>query len=160
MITTLWNLLLCWAFEDLAELLSKGTFFFFFFLSNRPARLLSAYKDKEQFELLNTCFAKSVLKKLHHIPFDDCATQGGYLSWKLSKSELWAPLQFRHSFVPTWKIASCSVWNRKKMCRKAMEIGPNVPSTYQIHIENFLSCFSLRYLLYYIHVINEISPWS
>ena len=23
------------------------------------------------------------------------------------------------------------------MCKKAMEIDPNVPSTYQIHIENF-----------------------
>lgn len=90
--------------------------FFIFFLSNRPARLLSAYKDKEQFELLNTCFCKVCLKKLHHIPFDDCATQGGYLSWKLSKSELWAPLQFRHSFVPTWKIASCSqFWKRKSV---------------------------------------------
>lgn len=43
-------------------------------LSDRPARLLSTYKDKERFELLNTCFAKSVLKNciISHLRVVQC----------------------------------------------------------------------------------------
>lgn len=74
LIATLRGLLLCRACECLAELPSEGAFLI---LSNKPARLLGEDKGKERVGLLNSCFAKSVLKKLHHIPFADCAMQGG-----------------------------------------------------------------------------------
>lgn len=105
LIATLQSLLLCRACECLAELPSEGAFLI---LSNKPARLLGADKGKERVGLLNTCFAKSVLKKI--ASYLICwLCNAGWIA-KLKVKEVWAlgTLAMWTSIMFEWKILSFS----------------------------------------------------